>query len=56
MAWLYILQSQSTSRYYVGSTNDLDLRSGNTIAPILWQRAGVEPTRASAASCQSVSS
>jgi putative endonuclease len=26
MAWLYILQSQSTSRYYVGSTNDLERR------------------------------
>jgi putative endonuclease len=26
MAWLYILQSQSTGRYYVGSTNDLDRR------------------------------
>ena len=26
MAWVYILQSQSTGRYYVGSTNDLDRR------------------------------
>ncbi|MGB8523775.1 MAG: GIY-YIG nuclease family protein [Candidatus Acidiferrales bacterium] len=26
MAWLHILQSQSTGRYYVGSTNDLDRR------------------------------
>jgi putative endonuclease len=26
MAWLYILQSHSTGRYYVGSTNDLDRR------------------------------
>ncbi len=26
MAYLYILQSQSTSRYYVGSTNDLERR------------------------------
>lgn len=26
MACIYILQSQSTGRYYVGSTNDLDRR------------------------------
>jgi putative endonuclease len=26
MAWLYILQSQSTGRYYIGSTNDLNRR------------------------------
>lgn len=28
MAWVYILQSQSTGRYYVGSTNNLDRRLG----------------------------
>ncbi|MGH9708009.1 MAG: GIY-YIG nuclease family protein [Candidatus Acidiferrales bacterium] len=26
MAWLYILRSESSGRYYVGSTNDLDRR------------------------------
>jgi putative endonuclease len=26
MAWLYILQSQTTGRYYVGSTIDLERR------------------------------
>ena len=26
MAWLYILQSETTGRYYIGSTDDLDRR------------------------------